>query len=261
VKVVFKLTIASFILVFIAACSDLAGSDEKLDAIYKELSIVQQQLQLVTKEIVSLNTKLDNAGVNAPSGKSAKAISLLLENESGVTARIGSKDAQYAMIEFMDYQCPYCVRHAKQVFPKIKKKYVDTGIIQYIVRDFPLDFHSQGKLAAQAARCALAQDQFLPMHQLLSENSRNLKNEIYAGFAEKLALDMPGFNACMQDLEITKSIDADVAYGIKVGVSGTPRFYIGRIEGDKLVDVLPVSGAVPLTVFDKTFNKLMAMEE
>ena len=72
---------------------------------------------------------------------------------------LGDKNASYAIVEFTDYQCSFCSRHNKNVYPQIKKELIDTGKVQYVVRDYPLGFHAAAKGAAVAARCAGAQGQ------------------------------------------------------------------------------------------------------
>lgn len=244
-------------IILLSGCTQNNESVDQYETLSKEMSNLQEQLQLITKEVVSINKKLDSTGLQivASGNKQEKVIDL--ESRLGRTARLGSKDAKVAIIEFMDYQCPYCVRHAQQVFPKILKKYVDTGLVQYIIRDFPLDFHTQGKNAAQAAKCALEQDKFLPMHKALAKNSRTLNIDVYSQLAQDIGVEIDSFSTCMQDLGIGQFIDQDIAYGVKIGVSGTPRFYLGKINGEQLSNVTPISGAASLSTFDNVLNRLM----
>lgn len=250
--------IASIALVMLlSGCVQNNESAAQYEKLTKDMSVLKEQLQLITKEVVNISKKLDSTGLQKVADQNKQEKIIDLESRLGKTVRLGSKDAKVAIVEFMDYQCPYCIRHAKQVFPKILKKYVDTGLVQYVVRDFPLDFHTQGKNSAQAAKCAQEQNQFLSMHKLLVENSRSLNVDAYPQFAQSIGIEMDAFSTCMKDSKIRQFIDQDIAYGIKIGVSGTPRFYLGKVSGDQLVDVTPISGAASLSTFDNVLNRLL----
>jgi protein-disulfide isomerase len=82
----------------------------------------------------------------------------------------GQKNARVTLVEFTDYQCPFCQRAFQQTWPTIKKDYIDSGKIHFIIRDMPLPFHNNAKLAATAARCAGEQNKYLEMHDQLFTN-------------------------------------------------------------------------------------------
>lgn len=94
--------------------------------------------------------------------------------------RMGSKDAKLAVIEYSDFQCPFCDRYTKNTFPRIKENYIDTEKVQYVARDFPLSFHRQAKSAAIAANCAGYQGKYWEMHGMLFKHRNDLKRDLYA---------------------------------------------------------------------------------
>ncbi len=170
---------------------------------------------------------------------------------------LGDTKATVGIVEFTDFQCPFCKRFHDQTFSQLKNSYIDTGKIQYLLRDFPLSFHRQAKGAAMAAHCAGEQGTYWPMHQELFTNQRRLGPELYEELAKKLELDGEQFATCLEDPEQAKALDADFAYRQSIGVRGTPNFFVGRIENGKLVGARRLSGAQPLQAFTRTLDPLL----
>lgn len=170
---------------------------------------------------------------------------------------LGSKDAKVAIIEFSDFQCPYCARHSTQTFPELKKTYIDTGRVRYLFRNLPLDFHNHAKAAANAASCAGEQNAFWPMHDELFANHTRLGTALYEELAKKLDLNQGAFQKCLTENRHAATIDKDLAYAQSVGVRGTPNFFVGRIQGDTIVDVQQVSGAQPAAAFAQVIDELL----
>src|SRR6266704_659322 len=113
---------------------------------------------------------------------------------------LGDEKAPIAIVEFSDYQCPYCGRHANTVLPQIIKDYVSTGKVRYIVRDVPIEaIHPQAFKAAEAAHCAGDQGKFWEMHDRLFQNQQLLAVSDLAAHALALGLDGPKFQPCLDD--------------------------------------------------------------
>jgi len=167
---------------------------------------------------------------------------------------LGNKKASLALIEFSDYQCAYCKRFAQNTFPGLKKKYIDTGKLLFIAKDFPLRSHVQATGAATAARCAAEQGRYEDMRNALFNGARYLSPTYYATSANKLGLEQNTFEACMANRAIAMQINQDYQEGRRQGVTGTPRFFIGRLEGDKVVDVISITGSKPLAAFERAIN-------
>jgi len=158
---------------------------------------------------------------------------------------IGDPNAPVTLIEYTDYQCPFCGRHFQQTFPQIKEQYIDTGQVRYVFKDFPLTrIHPQAVAAANAARCAGEQEAYLEFHNKLFDNQDAWNNgqaeTVFIGYAAELGLDKAAFGQCVQENRYEEAIMADLNEGIDVGVSGTPAFFInGRF----------LSGAQPFEAF------------
>ncbi len=159
------------------------------------------------------------------------------------------------IVEFTDFQCPFCSRHFLQTFPQIKAEYVDTGKVRYVFMDFPLSsIHPQAQLAAEAARCAGDQASHAEMHDLLFSrqdawNGRDDAATIFSGFAAELGLDTVAFDACLKAGTHREAVLANLDYGISLGIDGTPAFFV---NGNF------ISGAQPFEVFQQAIESLLA---
>jgi len=168
---------------------------------------------------------------------------------------IGAADAPVVMIEFTDFQCPYCSRHFAETFPQIVTDYVDSGQVRYVFMDFPLtSIHPQAPLAAEAARCAGDQDAYLEMHRALFErqgdwSGRDDAGEVFVGLAGELGLDEATFRQCLESGRHTAAVQTDLDQGIGLGINGTPAFFL---NGNF------ISGAQPFSVFQGAIDSLLA---
>ena len=155
------------------------------------------------------------------------------------------------MIEFSDYQCPFCSRYARDVLPQIRTDYVDTGKIKYVFRDLPLSFHKQAFKAAEAAHCAGAQGKFWEMHDTLFQNQSALAPEQLATHAKTVGVDDAQFQQCLDSGKFAADINKDIADAGAAGITGTPTFLVGVIQpGDGRVKVVKkLVGAKPYAEF------------
>lgn len=168
---------------------------------------------------------------------------------------LGKKDAPITMVEFTDYQCTFCQRFHIVTFPEIRKRYIDTGKIRFVSRDFPLDFHVNAFHAAEAARCAGEQDQFWKMRDLLVANPSRLSENDILMHGESLGLKMEPFRSCLTSGKYREAIQKDMAEASSLNISGTPSFIIGRSTPDG-VDGAVMVGAQPLEAFEAKFKEL-----
>lgn len=164
----------------------------------------------------------------------------------------GSDEAPVTIIEFSDYECPFCSKYVRETYPQIIKNYVESGKVKYVFRDFPLGFHPNAQKAAEAAECAGEQGKFWEMHDYLFENQDYLSVENLKGYAKDLQLDTELFDRCLDNNEMAEEVLNDLADGQSYGVSGTPGFFInGKL----------VSGAQPYFVFEKEIEAALAAAE
>src|SRR3989338_2912048 len=144
---------------------------------------------------------------------------------------LGKKSAAVTIIEFTDYQCPFCSRHFTQTFGEIKKEYIDTGKVKYVIRDFPLSIHPNAPKASEATECADDQDEFWAMHDLIFQrqalwSSAPNAPELFKQYAAELKLNSGTFDDCLDSGTHTAEVQKDFADGSSGGVTGTPAFFI-----------------------------------
>ncbi len=161
--------------------------------------------------------------------------------EGGGAAVKGSENAPITIVEFSEYQCPYCGKYVDETYFQIFNDYGDQ--IRYFFHDCPLPFHPHAQRLAEVARCAGDQDKYWAMHDLLFEkrDEWSEKEEITTninGYAKQLGLDIEEFNACLDSGKYTQAVEDDMALGQAVGVQGTPTFFI---NGNRLVGAQPYS--------------------
>jgi protein-disulfide isomerase len=171
---------------------------------------------------------------------------------------LGAKDAPLTVVEFTDYQCPFCQRFHVTTFPELKKSYIDTGKVRFYSRDLPLDFHANAMRAAQAARCAADQGKFWQLRDVMGANPDKLDMEHITGFATDLKLDVSSFKTCVDTNKYKDSVQSDVMEAMKIGASGTPAFVVGKSTGDG-VDGEMLVGALPYQMFDEKLKSIAVM--
>jgi protein-disulfide isomerase len=171
----------------------------------------------------------------------------------------GRKDAPLTLIEFSDYQCPFCKRHVEQTVPELVKQYVDTGKARYVFRDFPLTaIHPQASKAAEAARCAGDQGKYWEMHDRLFANQKELAPAKLPEHATAIGLDGAKFQQCLDSGKYTQAVQNDIDDATKLGMRGTPTVIVGTTDGDQVKDAVMIRGAHPLATFKTEIDKLLA---
>lgn len=151
----------------------------------------------------------------------------------------GDEDAPVTIIEFSDFQCPFCARFYSETLPQLQSQYVDTGKVKLVFRDFPLtSIHPQAQKAHEASECADEQDKFWEYHDILFENQGSLDVASLKSYAADLRLDTNKFNTCLDSGKYAGEIRKDTADGAQAGVTGTPSFFV---NGQQLVGAQPFS--------------------
>jgi protein-disulfide isomerase len=170
----------------------------------------------------------------------------------------GDPNAPVTLVEFSDFQCPYCQRHFQETIPLLEERYVKTGKLKYIYRDFPLDnIHPQARKAAEAARCAGEQGApaFWAMHDRLFARQEEWAGksdavQTFKAYAVDLALNTKAFNACLDSGKMSVGVDADLREGVARGVSATPSFFVGN--------GWYIEGAYPFSTFQEAIEGTLA---
>ncbi|MFA4891086.1 MAG: DsbA family protein [Candidatus Gracilibacteria bacterium] len=163
----------------------------------------------------------------------ADPIESITESEEGAYYYLGAEDAPVTIIEYTDYQCPFCQRYYFNTFNKIKEQYIATGKVRYTVKDLALSFHPKSRPAAYAARCAGEQDKYWGMHEKIFTYQNQWAyadntEVVFYQYASELDLDLEEFTACfaLGSEKFDKQIDSDIFEASMKGISGTPSFTI-----------------------------------
>jgi len=227
------------------------SSDEELRALRKDMealktsqSEMQKTLQVVKDILMGKQPPMEDVYISTVGAHS-----------------LGDPKAKVLLVEFSDYQCPYCGRYANDTFSKLIDTYVKTGKVRYALRNFPIQqLHPLAEKAAEAAECAGEQGRYWEMHERLFKNQQALDVKEMPGYAAVLGLDQASFEQCIDSGKFTAKVMTDVADGTKLKVSGTPMFYFGypdEKDPSKLKAVKLLSGAQPLNVFTDILDELL----
>ena len=162
---------------------------------------------------------------------------------------LGDANAPVTIIEFSDYECPFCARFYEDALQQIKEKYVDTGKVKFIYRDFPLSFHTNAQKAAEAAECAGDQGKYYEMHNMLFESGVDGGVTAFKQYATNIGLNSNEFDVCLDSGKYYDEVQNDIKDGSAAGVRGTPATFVNGIL---------VSGAQPFSVFEQIIEAELA---
>jgi protein-disulfide isomerase len=194
-----------------------------------------------------------DADATQPSAEALVPTPAVFDFETGTdnVFALGDPDAPVTVVEFTDYQCPYCLRYTQETWPALKERYVDTGRVYYVFKDFPLtSIHPEAPKAHEAAHCAadLGGNQvYWEMHDKLFEGQEEWAGNVqyvavFKRYAGELGLDQAAFDACLDSGKSAAAVQANQDEGLGLGVNGTPTFFVNGY---------PFSGAYPIEFFDQ----------
>ena len=209
---------------------------------------MERRVDSLAVTVTAMNAYIQRNGL--ASGGSARPESVTVD---AIGETLGSAKAPVTIVEFTDFQCPFCGRHATETFPLLRAKYIATGQVRYVLRDFPLSqIHPLALPAARAARCAGAEgaDKFWVFHDSLFAHQKDLTDLYFRTLARQTGLYAEAFKACTTSKRYDAAIAADAAAASKAGFDGTPGFVVGRTRPDGRVTGPAIRGAYPIERFD-----------
>ena len=178
-------------------------------------------------------------------GSGADDLGGAFQNEPSLVY-LGSASAPVTIVEFSDFQCPYCAKFYFETFGQVYEKYIKSGKVRFAYRHFPLSFHENAQKAAEASECAREQNKFWEYADKLFASQKSLGTESLKKYAADLGLDAKKFNECLDSGKAAPLVQADLSDGLEMGVSGTPAFLIN----EKLI-----SGAQPFSAFENAIEQ------
>ena len=239
------ITIAVILSVLLSAWALVERSNMKT-----EIAVLNTQVETMQGEIKELKSKPAQPGrAAAPTPTVVKGVRI---DDDPVK---GDANAPITIIEFSDYECPFCKRSNDQVISKIDEEYIKEGKVKFVFRDFPLGFHKQAIPAAVAANCAGEQDKYWEVHDFLFQSKNNVNQAAVLNAAESLGLDKAKLEACMKDPSKEEEVKSDMAEGQKYGVRGTPSYFIGKTTDNGEIEGTFIRGAQPYPVFKTEIDK------
>jgi len=230
-----------------------AETKKRLDALEANQKALLQQLQEIKSLLLQQRPPAPPAAARPAEPPANFDLSI-----DGAPTR-GRADAKLTIVEFSDFECPFCGRFTRDTRAQLEHEYVDTGKVRMVFRHFPLErLHPHALRAAEAAECAKQQNKFWDMHAKLFANQQALNDVDLAGYAQSIGADATKFRQCLAASPLAH-IRQDQADGTTAGITGTPTFFFGTIARDGRIRVTKrIVGAVPYSTFKTTIDALLA---
>lgn len=174
----------------------------------------------------------------------------------------GNLNAPITIVEFSDFQCPFCAKFHSTTLPQLEANYIDSGKVKFVYRDFPIQsIHPNAVPAALASECADEQGMFWEYHDLVFKNQKKWQGlsgsiviETFEQYALGLGLNTSDFNTCFESGKYADEVKKDFQEGISYGITGTPGFFIGNDE----LGYVKIIGAQPYPVFEELIESQIA---
>lgn len=248
------------LITLVAAALLMSATATQAASTKQEVLDLKAQIAEMQKDISEIKKLLEQgarapAAAAQPAGFNPQTVSI------GDSPIKGDAEAPVTIIEYSDYQCPFCARNYRDVLPLLEQEYIDTGKVRFVMRENPLtSIHRNAMDASIAALCAGDQGKYWEMHDLMFDNPKNLSIDDLKSNAATIGLDTSKFNACLDNKEHQKSVQEDMASVTKLGGRGTPAFYIGRTDPkdpDKTELTVYIKGAQGIEQFRASIDQLL----
>jgi protein-disulfide isomerase len=228
-------------------------------ALAKRMSALEEAIRTLEKQVSELSSLLRAALPPPPPPPVADIPSVRL-NLAGSPVK-GAATAKMVLVEFSDFECPYCGRHVQTAYRDIQRQYVDTGRIKYVFRHLPLEqIHPQARKAAEASECARDQGKFWEFHDRLFVNQKALAVADLSNHARAENLDVARFQSCLDEGKMVAKVAEDMKEAERLQVTSTPAFFIGDVQADGSVRLARrVTGAQPFQVFQAALDNALTV--
>jgi protein-disulfide isomerase len=243
------LTATGGLLVFVLGVP--LGAQVQTDDLKQELESQRELLKEIQRDIQEIKESL------ARRTERRSPVNAVVD--PGASHFRGEPTAGLTLIEFSDYQCPFCARYVHDTYPQIETEYIQTGKLKSVFVDLPLEsLHKLAFMAAETTHCADEQGKYWPMHDRLFANQRAL--EPWNAHAQALSLDVAAFEQCMTSHRPADKIKARMAVANEIGLTVTPTFLLGRTDpnSSKIRVAVAIQGAKPFIAFKEEIDKLLA---
>ncbi len=238
------------VVAMLAVAAAGCASKSEVEALRKEVDALKATQAALVKRVGNGNA----AQQQAPTRALPATLDL-----TGAQFR-GSKTSQVVLVEYSDYECPFCIRHFTQVLPQIDAAYIQTNKIRYTFRDFPIDqLHPESIRAHVASHCATEQGKFWELHNRLFTKAGTHQPADLLARAKEAGLNASTFSACVAADKYSASIRQSTASAISMGADGTPFFIVGIMDGNNSMKPLgKLPGAMPYGQFQAAIDAALA---
>ncbi len=233
-----------------------AQSARELEDLRRDIQELRQGQAAILKELQDLRSLL--LGASRRGAAAAPRPDGVVSVDGA--AFLGNARAPVTVVEFTDYQCPFCARYVHDVFPQVDRDYVKTGKVRYVIRDFPIvGLHPQAFKGHEAARCAGDQGKRWEMHRRLFADQKAMGPAELEAHAQALGLDLDKFRGCLGGDKYAAAVRRDLEDGNRAGVNGTPTFLLGHtdVKAPTVKVSRVMSGAQPYERFKEAIDALL----
>lgn len=247
----FTLTLLYSPLLILSAPAPGQTVEDRLRSLSVEIEALKESNAAMRKELDSLRGLLKPA-----QPPPFKPVRLNIE----AAPALGSATAKVTLVEFTDYQCGYCARHSRDTLPQIKKEYIDTGKVKYVLRDLPIEtIHPRAFEAAQAAHCAGDQGRYWEMHDKLFGAQKDMSPEHWSKHASDLGVNVEQFSACLASGKHAAFVRKSIQSGHQSGARGTPAAFLGLTQpgSSEFTATIYINGAHPFSTFQGAIERLL----
>jgi protein-disulfide isomerase len=233
-----------------------AGRAQSNEDLKKDIQALKEGQQAIQKDLQDIKKLL--AARPAGGAPAEPALNAIISVDGEPFK--GDKNAKLTLVEFSEFQCPFCGRHVRDTFPQLDKDYIQTGKLKYVFRDLPLEsIHKNAFKAAEATHCAGEQNKYWEMHDRLFANQNALEPAMLTAHAQAIGVDTKKFQTCLDSGKFAAAIRKDVAEANKYGINGTPTSVIGYTQPNdpKTIKVVKViRGAQNIAAFKDALDSL-----
>jgi protein-disulfide isomerase len=237
--------------------------------------VSKEELAELSNEVVSLKSKISKIReVNASLGRELHNLKRIIASSNLVSSAIsfvsfypgkehlndpflGDKGSSSLVMVFTDYQCKTCKKFADTSFQQLKKDFVDNDSIQLILRDFPLQSHKQGFVAAKLAQCGGEQGKYWQMHDKLFANQDRIMSGSFPNLIEGLDLNSEKLTKCYESSRYDKEVQGDISEAKQLGVKGVPSIFVGKKDSKGVYDGILIRGAQPYPFIKSEIQKVI----
>lgn len=208
-----------------------------------------------------------------PSQKPSQQPAVAIQPDSGKPVSVsiagdpilGDKNAKLTLVEFSDYECPFCKKTFTELLPELKKNYIDTGKLRLVYKDLPLPFHQNAAKEAEAAQCAKDQGgdiAYFKYHDQIFTNTTSggtgISVDQLPTLAKSAGLNVAQFQKCLDSGKFKAEVDKDLAEAQKVGAGGTPTWFLGKTTSLDSIEGTIIVGAQPFSAFKSAIDQQLS---